>query len=50
MLNEILDAGGVPSFSSAEKAMKYLNAFIRYKLIKEKNIMSEWLRQELIKL
>ncbi len=46
MLNEILDAGGVPSFSSAEKAMKYLNAFIRYKLIKEKNIMSEWLRQE----
>ncbi|MDX9801831.1 MAG: acetate--CoA ligase family protein [Spirochaetia bacterium] len=46
MLNEILDAGGIPSFSSAEKAMKYLNAFIRYKLIKEKNIMSEWLRQE----
>jgi acyl-CoA synthetase (NDP forming) len=45
-LSEILDAGGVPAFSSAEKAMKYLNAFFRYKLIKEKNIMSEWLRQE----
>ena len=43
-LSEILDAGGIPVFSSAEKAMKYLNAFIKYKLIKEKNIMSEWLR------
>ncbi len=45
-LTQILDSGGIPAFSSAEKAMKYLNAFIRYKLIKEKNIMSEWLKTE----
>lgn len=45
-LSRTLDSGGVPTFSSAEKAMKYLNAFIRYKLIKEKHIMSEWLKDE----
>ncbi len=45
-LSRILDSGGVPTFSSAEKAMKYLNAFIRYKLIKEKHIMSEWIKDE----
>ena len=45
-LSKILDSGGVPTFSSAEKAMKYLNAFVRYKLIKEKHIMSEWIKDE----
>ena len=45
-LARILDSGGVPTFSSAESAMKYLNAFVKYKLIKEKHIMSEWIRDE----
>ena len=45
-LSRILDSGGIPTFSSAEKAMKYLNAFVRYKLIKEKHIMSEWIKDE----
>ncbi len=45
-LARILDSGGIPTFSSAEKAMKYLNAFVRYKLIKEKHIMSEWIKDE----
>ncbi len=45
-LSRILDSGGVPTFSSAEKAMKYLNAFVRYRLIKEKHIMSEWIKDD----
>ncbi|MEW5815882.1 MAG: acetate--CoA ligase family protein [Spirochaetota bacterium] len=41
---QVLDAGGVPTFLTAERAMVCLNAFIRYKLIKEKHVLSEWLR------
>jgi 3-hydroxypropionyl-CoA synthetase (ADP-forming) len=41
---QVMDAGGVPTFLTAERAMTCLNEFIRYKLIKEKNIISEWLK------
>ncbi len=39
-----IDAGGVPTFLTAEQAMICLNAFVRYKLITEKRVISEWLR------
>ncbi len=41
---QVMDSGGVPTFLTAERAMVCLNEFIRYKLIKEKNVFSEWLR------
>lgn len=39
----VMDSGGVPTFLTAGRAMNCLNAFVRYKLIKEKNIINEWL-------
>ncbi len=41
---QLIDLGGVPTFLTAERAMACLNEFIRYKLIKEKNVFSEWLK------
>lgn len=41
---QLIDFGGVPTFLTAERAMACLNEFIRYKLIKEKNVFSEWLK------
>jgi len=41
---QVMDSGGVPTFLTAERAMTCLNEFIRYKLIKEKNLISEWLK------
>ncbi|MBN1982215.1 MAG: acetate--CoA ligase family protein [Chitinivibrionales bacterium] len=41
---QVLDRGGIPTFLSASRAMMCLNEFIRYKLIKEKNVINEWLR------
>ncbi|KPJ89226.1 MAG: hypothetical protein AMS17_02695 [Spirochaetes bacterium DG_61] len=41
---QVMDAGGVPTFLTAERAMTCLNEFIRYKLVKEKNLISEWLK------
>lgn len=41
---QVLDAGGVPTYLTAERAMYCLNAFIRYRLMKEKHILSDWLR------
>ena len=41
---QVLDAGGVPTFFTAERAMTCLNEFIRYHLIREKHLLSEWLK------
>ena len=41
---QVLDAGGIPTFFTAERAMTCLNEFIRYRHIKEKNLLSEWLK------
>ncbi|MGQ9617066.1 MAG: acetate--CoA ligase family protein [Spirochaetota bacterium] len=42
---QLMDSGGVPTFLTAERAMVCLNEFIRYKLIREKNVFSEWLKE-----
>jgi 3-hydroxypropionyl-CoA synthetase (ADP-forming) len=41
---QVMDTGGVPTYLTAERAMTCLNAFIRYHLVKERGIISEWLR------
>ncbi len=41
---QVMDSGGVPTYLTAERAMTCLNEFIRYRLIKEKRVISEWLR------
>jgi len=41
---QVIDSGGVPTYLTAERAMACLNAFIRYHLVKERGIISEWLR------
>jgi len=41
---EVMDAGGVPTFLTAERAMVCLNEFIRYRLVKERHLISEWLK------
>lgn len=41
---QILDQGGIPTFLSANRAMKSLNAFIRYHLTKESLDYKEWLK------
>jgi acyl-CoA synthetase (NDP forming) len=41
---QVMDSGGVPTYLTAERAMVCLNEFIRYRLFKEKRVISEWLR------
>jgi len=41
---QVMDSGGVPTYLTAERAMICLNEFIRYRLIKEKRVINEWLR------
>ena len=41
---QVLEAGGVPTFYTAERAMVCLNEFVRYHLIREKHLLSEWLK------
>jgi acyl-CoA synthetase (NDP forming) len=41
---QVMDSGGVPTYLTAERAMACLNEFIRYRLIKERHVISEWLR------
>ncbi|MBF0452080.1 MAG: acetate--CoA ligase family protein [Candidatus Magnetomorum sp.] len=43
-IDQILGAGKVPTFLSAGRAMKCLNAFIRYKMTKDTNNINEWLK------
>jgi 3-hydroxypropionyl-CoA synthetase (ADP-forming) len=41
---QVMDSGGVPTYLTAERAMTCLNEFVRYRLVKERGLMSEWLR------
>ena len=41
---QVLNAGEVPTFFTAKRAMTCLNEFIRYRHIREKNLLSEWLK------
>jgi 3-hydroxypropionyl-CoA synthetase (ADP-forming) len=43
-LGQTLDAGGVPAFLSAKRAMRCLNAFIHYHLMRKSGSFSEWLK------
>jgi acyl-CoA synthetase (NDP forming) len=40
-LIEVMESGGLPTYFSAEQAMSYLNEFVRYRLIREKNLLGE---------
>jgi len=41
---QVMDSGGVPTYLTAERAMICLNEFIRYRLVREKHLISELLR------
>jgi 3-hydroxypropionyl-CoA synthetase (ADP-forming) len=41
---QVMDSGGVPTYLTAERAMICLNEFIRYRLVRERHLISEWLR------
>ena len=41
---EVMDSGGLPTYLSAEQAMSYLNEFVRYHLIREQNLLDEWMK------
>ncbi|MBN1835157.1 MAG: hypothetical protein JW820_04850, partial [Spirochaetales bacterium] len=41
---QVMDSGGVPTYLTAEQAMVCLNEFVRYRLVKERGRMGEWLR------
>lgn len=43
-LIEVLEQGGIPVFQGAERASSFLNGFIRYRIIKERHLLSEWMR------
>jgi len=43
-LGQILEAGGVPTFISAGRAMFCLNEFLKYHLVKKGQNLSEWLK------
>jgi acyl-CoA synthetase (NDP forming) len=44
LFGQVMDSGGVPTFLTAERAMVCLNTFVRYKLITERRVISEYLR------
>ena len=41
---ELLESGGIPTFSTARQAMESLNEFIHFNMVKKKKILSEWLK------
>jgi acyl-CoA synthetase (NDP forming) len=43
-LGKTLDSGGVPTFLTAARAMFCLNAFIRYRMLKQTGNKSDWLK------
>jgi 3-hydroxypropionyl-CoA synthetase (ADP-forming) len=43
-LGKTLDCGGVPTFLTADRAMFCLNAFVRYRMLKQTGNKSEWLK------
>jgi acyl-CoA synthetase (NDP forming) len=45
VLSKTLDAGGVPTFLTADRAMFCLNTFIRYRLLRRAGLKAEWLKQ-----
>jgi 3-hydroxypropionyl-CoA synthetase (ADP-forming) len=43
-LGKTLDSGGVPTFLTADRAMFCLNAFVRYRMLKQASNKGEWLK------
>ena len=43
-LGAVMERGGVPTYLSAEKAMTYLNEFIHHRLIRQDNLLAEWVK------
>lgn len=43
-LGKTLDAGGVPTFLTADRAMFCLNAYVRYRLLRQAGADGEWLK------
>jgi 3-hydroxypropionyl-CoA synthetase (ADP-forming) len=43
-LGKTLDRGGVPTFLTADRAMFCLNAFVRYRMLKQTGNKSDWLK------
>jgi acyl-CoA synthetase (NDP forming) len=43
-LGRTLDAGGVPTYLTANRAMLCLNAFVRYRLMRQTCSLGDWLR------
>jgi len=41
---QVMDSGGVPTYLTAERAMVCLNAFVRYRLVRQRGLIGEWLR------
>jgi hypothetical protein len=39
-----MDRGGVPTYLTAERAMRCLDVFVRYRLVKERGLRAELLR------
>ena len=43
-MGRTFDAGGVPTFLTANRAMLCLNAFVHYRLMRQTCRFSDWLR------
>ena len=43
-LGKTLDSGGVPTFLTANRAMYCLNAFVRYRMMRQGGDLGEWLK------
>lgn len=43
-LGKTLDSGGVPTFLTANRAMYCLNAFVRYRMLRQGGTLGEWLK------
>lgn len=43
-LGKTLDSGGVPTFLTANRAMYCLNAFVRYRMLRQGGALGEWLK------
>lgn len=43
-LGKTLDSGGVPTFLTADRAMFCLNAFVRYRMLRQGGRLGEWLK------
>lgn len=43
-LGKTLDSGGVPTFLTANRAMVCLNAFVRYRMLRQGGALGEWLK------